>query len=75
MNISQSRKKLLAIVLAAAFSTPAISTAGTMSLEKNVNPVTVSFADSFVVTAAQRLAVDCDDLSSRNFVHCGDPIQ
>ena len=45
MNISQSRKQLLAIVLGVAFSTPAISTAGTMPLEKDVNSVTVSFAD------------------------------
>ncbi len=75
MNISQSRKQLLAVVLGVAFSTPAISTAGTMPLEKDVNSVTVSFADlnlsndSGVETLYQRLKTavrrSCGTVSAR----------
>ncbi len=75
MNISQSRKQLLAVVLGVAFSTPVISTAGTMPLEKDVNSITVSFADlnlsndSGVETLYQRLKAgarrSCGTVSAR----------
>lgn len=45
MNISYTNKNLLGVVLAVVFSIPAIGMATTMTHEKNVNPVTVSFAD------------------------------
>ena len=75
MNIPQRRKQLLAVVLGVAFSIPAVSTAGTMPLEKNVNSVTVSFADlnlsndSGVETLYQRLKTashrSCGTVSAR----------
>lgn len=45
MNISHTHKNLLAVALSVVFSIPAIGMATTMTHEKNVNSVTVSFAD------------------------------
>ena len=45
MNISHTHKNLLTVALAVVFSIPAIGMATTMTQEKNLNPVTVSFAD------------------------------
>lgn len=44
MNIF-NKKNLLAFTLITAFAAPAISTAATMSSNRNTNSVTVSFAD------------------------------
>ena len=70
-----NRKHLLAVVLGVAFSAPVVSTAGTMPLDRDVNPVTVSFADlnlsqdSGVKTLYQRLKAgarqSCGTVSAR----------
>jgi UrcA family protein len=44
MNIF-NKQKLLTLALVTTFAVPAISTAATMNTDRNVNPVTVSFAD------------------------------